>query len=453
MAYRTLRFQLLLFVCFAAVLNPAHGGTPREWTVMVYMNAKNNLEPHALENFHSMASIGSSPSVAVVAELGRPSKTRYTKADGNWSGVYRFYVSKGLKPLPERAVDKPAEGADIPDMGDPRTLRNFIAWAKKTYPARRYMLVIWNHGQGWRLQLGRTNTNRLAIDGAHEAHAPELTAAGPPVGGFRAVSADDDTGSILYNKEVQNVIQSEFADKQLDLLGFDACLMAMLETAYGLAPSTKVMVASEELEPGAGWRYSYWLAPLVANPAMGAESLGTHVVEAYRKHYGDEYETTLSAIRLKDIRAFSQELSSLSDQIRSQESELQALRRARARLRSYGDSELPPLRTSVDLLALLRLYEGESKNQELRQRSKELRQKLKATIISNYSSVRSAAPPDGMPYGSEGIAIYLPEDADAFYKDHYHAGYLKNNTDLPVDFVKNERWAELIYSVLDIKPQ
>ena len=420
---------------------------------MVYMNAKNNLEPHALDNFHSMASIGSSPAVAVVAELGRPSKTRYTKADGNWSGVYRFYVSKGLKPLPENAVDKPSNGADIPDMGDPRTLRNFIAWAKKTYPARRYMLVIWNHGQGWRLQLAHTNANRLAIEGAQQAYASELTAAGPPVGGFRAVSADDDTGSILYNNEVQDVIQTEFADKQLDLMGFDACLMAMLETAYGLAPSTKVMVASEELEPGAGWRYSYWLAPLVANPAMGAEALGTHVVEAYRKQYGDEYETTLSAIRLKDIRAVSQELSSLSDQIRSQESELQALRRARTRLRSYGDGELPPLRTSVDLMALLRFYEGESKNQELRQRSSALRQKLKATIVSNYASARSAAPPDGMPYGSEGIAIYLPEDADAFYKDHYRTGYLKDNTDRPVDFVKNERWAELVYRVLDIKPQ
>ena len=452
MEHRLSRAKIVIFaaLCLAAVMNTARAEVAREWTVMVYINGKNNLEPNALENFHSMASVGSSAAVAVVAELGRPAKYRHTPADGNWSGVYRFYVTKGLQPLPENAIDPPAAGADVPDMGDPRTLRNFIAWAKQRYPARRYMLVIWNHGQGWRFQLANA---RLGGMSAHATQTRDAEGSPPVVGGFRAVSSDDDTGSILYNKEVQDVLQAEFSNKQLDVIGYDACLMAMLETAYGLAPSVQVMVASEELEPAAGWRYAYWLGPLLQAPGIDAEALATLVVEAYRKQYADEYETTLSAIRLKDIRAVSKELSSLADQIRAEESELSALRKARSRLMSYGSSAHPPLRTSVDLLALLRLYEAETQSSALRASSIALRQRLKATVIRNYASTRSAAPPQGLPYGSEGIAIYLPESADAFYKDYYWTGYLKHNTDRPVDFVKNERWAELVYQVLKIDPK
>ena len=89
----------------------AQGIAEREWTVMVYMNAKNNLEPFALSNFHSMATVGSTPKVSVLAQLGRPSSFRYTPEDGNWSGVYRFLVNKNTKPRPEQALVDVAAGA------------------------------------------------------------------------------------------------------------------------------------------------------------------------------------------------------------------------------------------------------------------------------------------------------------------------------------------------------
>ena len=131
----------------------AEDGAQKEWTVMVYMNAKNNLEPFALSNFHSMATVGSTSKVSVVAQLGRPSSFRYTNEDGNWAGVYRFLVNKDSKPRPEQAKVDVAASGDSTDMGSPLALRQFIQWSKKAYPAKRYMLVIWNHGQGWRFQL------------------------------------------------------------------------------------------------------------------------------------------------------------------------------------------------------------------------------------------------------------------------------------------------------------
>ena len=75
--------------------------------------------------------------------------------------------------------------------------------------------------------------------------------------------------------------------------------MSMLETAYALRDSGSVMVSSEELEPGDGWSYDNFLQPLVADPAgTDAAGLGSLMVEAYRKYYGDRDATTLSAIDL-----------------------------------------------------------------------------------------------------------------------------------------------------------
>ena len=57
-----------------------------------------------------------------------------------------------------------------------------------------------------------------------------------------------------------------WSDAKIDVIGFDACLMAMLETAYALRDSGSVMVASEELEPGDGWSYDNFLRRLSPTP-------------------------------------------------------------------------------------------------------------------------------------------------------------------------------------------
>lgn len=431
----------------------AQGGTEREWTVMVYMNAKNNLEPFALSNFHSMAAVGSTRKVSVVAQMGRPSSFRYTDEDGNWSGVYRFLVNKGTKPRPEQALVDVAKSGDSTDMGSPLALKQFIQWSKKTHPAKRYMLVIWNHGQGWRFQLAANSALKQHSARARltQQQLDTVPSTIPAVGGYRAVSSDDDTGKILYNREVQDVIAAEFTKSKLDLLGYDACLMAMLETAYGVAPSVNVMVGSQELEPGSGWRYATWLDKLVAKPGMGAEDLSKAIVESYRQQYLDEYLTTLSAVRLSAIPELARSLSDFSDVVRREgDAELRALRKARASVLAYGASVVPPLRTSVDLTALLKAYESNSKNAALKKKSAKVRADLAKAVVSNYASSRSQYPEGETPYGSEGLAIYYPESSEVFFKDYFHEGYLKKNTDRPVDFVQKETWADLLYKLLEI---
>jgi hypothetical protein len=454
---RWLALCLAEIVMAASILTPAFAQsapTTREWTVLVFMNGKNSLEPDVLNNFHSMAEVGSSERVTFLAEVGRPVKRHYTKEDGGWSGVYRFYLKKGTQPTPKEAVMNVAAAGESTDMGKPETLSSFVRWGKLKYPARRYMLVIWNHGQGWRLELAKNSpVPRLSplkrVSATTVARSPTPFA---PLGGFRAVSVDDDTGSILFNREIQDVVMKEFGPKGLSVLGFDACLMAMAETAYAFAPTTEVLVSSEELEPASGWHYSKWMNQLISKPTMSNADLGRVIVEMYRAEYGNEYVTTLSAIDLADIRNTFAELSMFADAVATAGvQELANIKNARAQLSSYGASTSPPLRTSVDLITLLIRFESLTKNDQLRAQATKLRDHLSKHVIDNYASTRSADAATGNPYGSKGVAIYFPESGRVFLADSYHKGYFKTNTDRPVDFVKNETWANLLYKILGLK--
>lgn len=441
----------LLIGCFlapgiAASAQPA-AAAERSWTVMVYMNGKNSLELDALDNFDAMASVGGSDKVAIVTELGRP-KTHYTSAEGNWSGVYRFEMTKGRKPLPKEALEKVPAGL-ASDMGKPDTLANFIAWTKQKYPAKHYMVIVWNHGQGYRLMFSRLMAN---MSSAERAHFP--AAASSPsgkIGGYRAVSSDDDTHSILYNAEVASALAKNFTSTdKLDLLGFDACLMSMMETAYALDQNVRLMVASEELEPGDGWQYRDWLSRLVADPTLSADALGHAVVETYGAHYPDSY-TTMALLDLARTRAAATQLSAFADAVRKAgPGELQVLRAARNDLSAYGDWYDPPSYLSVDLDTLLDRYRTRTSNTALATSAASTITAVDAMVLANYASQKAQGGNGEKLYGSKGVAIYYPSSAATFRDDFFHRGYLKTNTDRPVAFVRNEHWADLLYVLLGV---
>ncbi|MGB4303727.1 MAG: clostripain-related cysteine peptidase [Syntrophomonadaceae bacterium] len=61
------------------------------------------------------------------------------------------------------------------------------------------------------------------------------------------------------------------------------------------------LIASEELEPGCGWDYSF-LADLAANPQMGGAELGKIIADKFVVFYaGSDEEATLSVIDLSMI--------------------------------------------------------------------------------------------------------------------------------------------------------
>ena len=209
---------------------------PAQWTVMVYMAAVQDdleTEPAAIRDLRELERFGSTEAVKVVVQLDR-----------RWPGIPERYVvrKKTSEPAsePER---KSKRGTDQrtdqighrTSSGDLKSLTSFLKWSCETYhPARQYLLVLWGHSFG--LGFGRDHGDALTLQELHKA----------------------------LKIFVQNARQ-ELGDKNLDLLGANACAMSYVEAAYELRGAAEYLVAPETTMPFAGWPYATILDRLTPN--------------------------------------------------------------------------------------------------------------------------------------------------------------------------------------------
>jgi hypothetical protein len=421
-----------------------------EWTVMVFLNAKNNLEPFAFVNFDQMSRVGSTDAVNVLVEFGRP-QHHYVGYYGGWSQTLRYRVTEGMEPTEANALS--ALGSV--NMGDGAALADFVTWARREYPAKRTMLILWDHGQGWRLRSALTlrapeeARARLADSrrGAREEAAAATSFVLPEDmrlhGAFRYVSHDEDTGDKLYNREIQDTLEGLNDDGPLDVIGFDACLMGMIETGYAMRRAGTVLVGSEELEPGDGWDYERWLRPLVDSPDADAADLGGLVVDAYRAHYGDNEDATLSAVDLLKVPAAASALSSFAEVATDQlDSQLKVIKAARDNCLLYAPGYGL---NSIDLVRLLdQVARGTGVSPELARSASEASKSVTATVDANY-----AAKSRQDRFGSNGVAVYFPASKLEFQHDPDHQGYEVGNTVYPVEFVQAEKWADFLHAYFE----
>jgi hypothetical protein len=275
-----------------------------DWTFMVYLDADNNLEAAGIDDFSEMATVGSDANVNIVVQFDRIDG--YDTTNGDWTTCKRFLVGSGMIPTEANQVDDIGEC----NMADPDTLQAFIDWGVSTYPADQYAVILWNHGGGWRLQRAALmEALELATSDA-ETESVLNALAESDAATYKAVCWDDTSNDALYMKEVQSALNA--ASDDMDLIGFDACLMGMIEVAYELKDvGASVMVASEETEAFDGWPYDTILADLTTNPTWGPDALGSAIVYDYDASYTNDY--TLSAVDLTTIGSLGDTVSSLAD--------------------------------------------------------------------------------------------------------------------------------------------
>ena len=265
---------------------------------MVYLDGDNNLEGNGIDDFLEMASVGSSANVNILVQFDRiPGEDdRY----GDWTDCKRFYVTSGMTPTAANAIQNLGEV----NMGEPATLTNFINWGSANYPAEQYAVILWNHGGGWREQQEMLLKSLKSAKTAEEVQTIRQALKKIEKPGYKAVCWDDTNGhDTLYMKEVKAALNTATVDT--DLLGFDACLMGMVEVAYEVkATGASVMVGSEASEPVAGWPYNTLLTDLVANPTWTPAQFGTAIVNRYYESY-PSFGYTQSAIDLGRMNALA----------------------------------------------------------------------------------------------------------------------------------------------------
>ncbi len=234
------------------------------WTVMVYMDGDNNLEYSAWDDLGEMELVGSTNKVNIVTQVD---------LYNSCSGTYRYLIT-GV----EQGTSYPLYLDDIvqelseQNMADPTVLNDFISWSMNNYPADKYLLVLWNHGGGWR---------------EVERNIAE-----------RGIIVDDTSDDYLTMAEL--VTGLEGIPDNIDILGFDACLMQMIEVYYELGmninnpPAPCYGIGSQANEWADGWPYDAILADMVSNPLMTEAILCQTIVDNYINDCGSI--GTLSAL-------------------------------------------------------------------------------------------------------------------------------------------------------------
>jgi len=427
----------LLIVSLAAPL-PAQQA---KWTVMVYLNADNNLEADGLLDFQEMANVGSTNDVNILVQFDRIGKYTVTKpTNPQWSDTLRFRVTKNQSPTPNQALEHLGEV----NMGKPEALRDFVKWGmSEPFKADRYALILWDHGDGWRLDLP-------PAPGDPSQKKPYRSTETSP---HKALSHDETDDDKLHNREVQDVLEATLT-RPLDLIGFDACLMSMIETTYAMRRVGMTMVASEELEPGTGWAYDRFLAKLVATPSMTPNELAIAIVDTYDERYrpmhpgnppvpnaGADLTTTLSAIDLQKASAVADSLSDFAAALQATlPAEIRPISIARNKCKTFAPEKAY---FHVDLIRFLDEYAARTTNATLRDQAKKVATDARKAVIKRWAGPDRAT----QGFGSHGIAIYFPKTGTAYEGDvHEEGAYRRENTAFPVAFVVDKKWSDFLHA-------
>ncbi|MCX5786467.1 MAG: clostripain-related cysteine peptidase [Elusimicrobia bacterium] len=266
----------------------------KDWTIMVFMNGKSNIEPFALGDFNRFETVGSSDKVNIVVELGRSKGLENdTQADGDWDGVRRYLV---VKDADKDHITSPVlMDLGRADMGDYKEVVSFVKWARGNYSSKRYMLIIWDHGWGW---LDPKNFGANHVD---DASTPS-----------KSISHDFVTGNYIKTTDLGKIFKEA---GKVDLYASMACFMQMAEVAYEIKDGADIIVGSEEVIQLPSFNFEDFFALMLKTPEASAYKAGLYLVDTFKEMYSrpeyadmlekSKYGTQLSAIRPDKLAAFA----------------------------------------------------------------------------------------------------------------------------------------------------
>ena len=263
---------LLILVAFAAVLCSCSGSDTqnsgakaekKQTTLMIYM-VGSDLEAKGGKATADMEEIEKSG-----IDLSKNHVVIFTGGSPKW---HNDNVTKEVHHLLELTKDGFAQAETQPasSMGEAETLSDFLNYAYESYPAEKYALVMWDHGNG------------------------------PVIGYGKDMLYDDDSLTLSEMKTALDA--SPFAEGGLEWVGFDACLMASAELASVWSDYACYMVASQEIEPSFGWDYSVFKDLSVTDTPDFLSGLSEQYLktceEYYEKRDFSNSDTTLACFDL-----------------------------------------------------------------------------------------------------------------------------------------------------------
>lgn len=361
---------LLLFAFVCTALNNVTAKPNRSiasWTVLVYLDADNNLDSLTQTDLDELMAVGSTDDVNVLALVDR----RYDIAN-----LYK--ICEGDL---ENQTDFELNGQEV-NMGDPKTLRSFVSYARDNFPADHTLLFFWDHG-----------TPLLGV-------------------GVDEHTGVSDASDWLSHQEVVEALESF----KIDIVATDECLVGQIEVAYeyfigGL--QTEYLIASEGYIGYIGFPYDAILARLVNDPDMSARDLSLVIIEEFssllsQPPYMSEVVTAQSAIALNEIDEVVGNLGTLT-QLLTEEMKRYVGVISAARSRSmlpwgeYGMEAVVDLKTLVEHIG-----DCAPESSAIKEASLAVLTSLDRAVLG----VGTTMVTETLPF--EGMGIFFPPSSNAF---------------------------------------
>jgi hypothetical protein len=365
-------------------------GQKKKWLVILYSAGDNNLASFLHQDINELESVGSDENthIVTIADQGnqwnaafKGAKVFYLKKDNDMSKIN----SPLLKNLGQV------------NTADPQFMASSIAEIIKKFPAEHIAIIIGDHGAGWQ--------------GAIE---------------------DDTHHKFMSLPEIREALEEIYqkTGKRIDVLAFDACLMAMAEVGYELKNAVKYLVASEETEGGSGYNYNILFSKAIKDAVskiqqaalfkvnVDPEEFAKIIVES-AKEYSNDIQT-ISAVDLDKVNDLVSKLDEFAKLILS--SPKQDIQKLKEKIRQTQSFAIGSFRDLYHFANLI--YEDNSISQDLRNKAKEIMDALNKYIVNEFSNDKYK--------NAYGVSIELPSygNVDSKYKN--------------TQFAKNTSWDEML---------
>ncbi|MDQ7823420.1 MAG: clostripain-related cysteine peptidase [Candidatus Eremiobacteraeota bacterium] len=351
-------------------------GDKKKWGVMLYSGADNNLESDMVQDVIDLESVGSDKNTHVLVQLDRGESP--SSISGEWAGCRRLYLNKGTDS--SNLTSPVIQDMGQVNMGDAKTLTDFIVWGVQNYPAEHYMLILSDHGGGW-----------------------------------PGAISDDSHGGWIKTPDLNKALEEaeKITGKKIDLLGFDACLMASTEVGYELKDSAGYMVASENTEGADGWPYPQIFTSKIMKNLQRAlreklditpEEVAKKVVEEAQGFQGTL--PTLSAMDLSKMKDLAAATDAFAQKLIATDTPKYAIQEAARASQSFSG-----FKDQFDFAEML-VNSKDVKDEELKAAAKTMMSAIKGAVIAEEHS--SSKP------GAHGLTIELPSypsDPSEDYKE------------------------------------
>ena len=279
--------------------NPGNNGNT--WTILIYGHADHNLSYSLVRDMLEMEQCGSAEGFNIVLQ------TDFNASDRDFAS---FAVESGISQSVHSGITRYLVGNDtdnnpntfnsqqigrLPEsmnMDLDSTLKDFLNWGFKTYPADRYGVVFWNHGGQWEGFGGDTQDGTTHTDGL----------------------------STAVIKKALNDTMSQNSVSKLDFIAFDTCLMGGAEVLVDFVGYCDLFIANAELDYGDGLDYGGELNLLKQDPTMDIMEFGRNEVPVWDAHHQTQVDQALkvhATFDLNKFAAFSQNLNQLAKGLRT----------------------------------------------------------------------------------------------------------------------------------------